>query len=140
MTALGNYRDRITSHLREDMRIRASVLAMRRIYSNFLYDIYLCIYCGLMDSKSHGDDLVTCLIVCREEKLRIMFKLWTTEIRGNRQEYIASAVKRLTAEGKTPFSLVRDAKTWVKEPFTLKDRAALRMAGIDLPRPPKSPE
>jgi hypothetical protein len=133
----GKFRDVVTSHLREDTRILASVLATRRIYSDPMYDIFLCIYSGLMDSNSLNDDLVTCLIVFKEEELRLMFKLWTDQIEGERNAYIEAAVRKLEQEGKGPMHLVRDAKTWCHVPFTLRDRAALRMRGIDLPRPPK---
>lgn len=105
---------------------------MRRVYSDPLYDIYLCVYSGLMDSKSHGDDLVTCMIVFRNEGLRLMFKLWTAEIRGDRDAYLEQAVDRLLKEGRGPFHLVRDAKTWCKVPFSPKDKAALTRVGLSL--------
>jgi hypothetical protein len=131
------YRDVITSHLKEDTRILTSMLAVRRVYSSFLHDVFLCVYSGLMGSRSLGDDLITCLVVFKDEKLRIMIKLWTAEIRGDRNVYLAAAVERLKSEGKGPLHLVRDSKLWTRQEFTLRDRAALRMADIHLPRPPK---
>ena len=133
------YRDIVTSHLREDTRIRASVLATRRIYANFMYDVYICIYSGLTSSKELHEDLVTCLVIYKEENLRLMFKMWTDEIRGDRNVYIETVVARLLSEGKNPHHLVHDAKKWTHIPFTLHDRAALRIAGIELPKELKNP-
>lgn len=130
---MSGFRDLVTSHLREDTRILASVLAMRRIFSHPIYDVYLCIYSGLMDSVSHGDDLVSCLVVFKRENLRIMFKLWTARIEGNRNQYIEDAVRDLQQQGKGPFHLIRDAKIWCRVPFTLHDRAAFRMSKVELP-------
>ena len=132
----GKPRDIVTSHLREDTRILASVLAMRRIFDHPMYSIYLCIYSGLMDSISHGDDLVSCLVIFKREDLRVMFKLWTAEIEGDRNVYIEHAVHELEKQGKSPFHLIKDAKTWCRVPFTLHDRAAFRMSTVELPAPP----
>ncbi len=131
----GKFRDIVTSHLREDTRILASVLAMRRVFDHPMYSIYLCIYSGLLDSISHGDDLVTCLVIFKREDLRVMFKLWTAEIEGDRNAYIEQAVQELEKQGKSPFHLIKDAKTWCRVPFTLHDRAAFRMSTVELPNP-----
>lgn len=125
-----SYRDLVTSHLREDTRIRASVLANRRVYTSELYEVYLCIYSGLVGSKALGEDLVTCLVVFKQERIRLMFRLWTAEIRGSRSQYIEKAVERLTQEGTSPLHLVRDAKEWGKLPLTEQDHEAFRNAGL----------
>jgi hypothetical protein len=118
-------RDLITSHLLEDARIRASVLAMRRVFRSDAYQIHLCIYSGLMGSKTSGDDLVVCLVTFLNEDTRVMFKLWTDEIRGDRNRYIETAVARLKREGQGPLHLVRDAKKWSHLPLTAGDKKAL---------------
>jgi hypothetical protein len=130
------FRDVVTSHLREDTRILASVLAMRRIYGHLLYDVYLCVYSGLMGHPRLHDDLLSCLVVFKKERIRVMFKLWTAQIEGDRQAYIEKAVGELKAQGKGPFQLILDAKTWTYLPLTLHDRAAMKMAGVPLPRTP----
>lgn len=127
------YRDLVTSYLREDTRILASVLGMRRIFSSHLYEIYVCIYSGLMGTPSLSDDLVTCLLVFKEEKMRVMFKLWTDEISNERHEYIEDAVKRLESEGTRPYDLIKNGKSWSHLKFTENDRKALLTVGIEIP-------
>lgn len=128
------FRDVVTSHLKEDTRILASVLAMRRVFKHPFYDIHLCLYSGLMDHPRLHDDLLSCLIVFKKENLRIMFKLWSARIEGDRDRYLEEAVKQLGQEGKGPLRLVLDAKTWTHLPLTLNDRAAMKLAGITLPK------
>lgn len=123
------YRDLITSHLKEDTRIMASVLAMRRIWSTPQYDIYLCLYSGLVGVERLSDDLLTCLVVFKSEQIRAMYKLWTEEIHDERDVYMEAAVQRLSQEGKTPLELVRDAKRWCKLPWTEEDRKVFHAAG-----------
>jgi hypothetical protein len=127
------YRDYTTSHLREDTRILASVLSTRRVFQSPMYEVYLCVYSGLIDSKRLHEDLATCLVAFKEEGVRIMFKLWTDEIRGNRHSYLEGVVRRLEKEGRGPLHLVRDAKVWSGTKFTLRDLAAMKLAGIDVP-------
>lgn len=131
------FRDIATSHLREDPRIQQPMAAARKVFSNFMYEVFVCVYSGSPQSKSLRDDLVTCLVQFKEEDLRLMYRLDSTEIRGNKAAYVEELVKRVASEGKSPYHLIRDAKMWCQIPFTLKDRAAMRMANIDLPRPPK---
>ena len=126
------YRDVVTSHLREDTRILSSVLAMRRIFKTPQYEIFLSIYSGLMDNSRLHSDLVTCLIIFKDESLRIMIKLWTDEIDGNRQAYIEQAVIRLKKEGKGPLHLIKDAKVWCHLPFTQRDRQFLAAGGVKI--------
>ena len=128
----GIYRDIVTSHLREDTRILSSVLAMRRVFDHPLYDIHLCVYSGLIDSIALSEDLITCLVVFKRERLRVMFKLWTAHVEGDRNEYIEQATQELMAQGKSPLHLVRDAKTWCRVPFTDEDRAAFGAVGLEL--------
>lgn len=79
-----------------------------------------------MTSKRLNDDLVTCLVVYPQENLRIMFKLWTAEIRGDRNTYIEAAVARLKSEGKGPGDLIRSAKKWVQIPLTPAEEEIFR--------------
>lgn len=123
------YRDLITSHLKEDTRIMASVLAMSRVWSHDLYDVYLCVYSGLVGVERLSDDLLTCLVVFKQEGIRAMYKLWTEEIHVERDLYLHDAVAKLQAEGKSPLELVRDAKKWCKLPWTAKDREAFHALG-----------
>ena len=127
------YRDIVTSYLREDTRILASVLAMRRVFKNAQYEVHLCIYSGLMDDPRLHSDLVTALMVYHDEALRIMIKLWNDEIGGDREAYILEAISRLENEGKTPAHLIRDAKLWCHLPFTPKDRQFLDAAQVEMP-------
>jgi hypothetical protein len=129
----GRYRDVVTSHLREEPRIRASVLSRRRVFRHAFYDVYFCVYSGLLRSVSHSADLVTCMVVYRREALRVMFKLWAEDAKGDRSDFPATAIDRLRAQGQGPMQLVRDAKYWCGLPFTSDDTAALRMAGIEVP-------
>lgn len=124
------FRDVVTSYLKEDTRILASVLAQRRIYHTPEHEIYLCIYSGLLNTAWLAEDLVTCLVVFKKENLRIMFKLWTSEIQGNRDSYFNHAISRLQQEGRTPFHLIRDAKNWCHVPFSLQEQEDLRNLGI----------
>lgn len=127
-----HYRDIVTSYLREDSRIQASVLATRRVFKNSHYEVYLCIYSGFMDDTRLHSDLVTCLVVYKAEALRIMIKLWTDEIGGDREAYIHDAVHRLEQEGKTPLHLIHNAKVWCHLHFTPYDRQILGAAGIQV--------
>ncbi|MBI2711468.1 MAG: hypothetical protein HYX41_01205 [Bdellovibrio sp.] len=128
------YRDIVTSYLREDTRIHASVLAQRRVFKNELYEVFLCIYSGLMENPRLHSDLVTALIVYHAEALRVMVKLWNDEIGGDREAYIHDAVSRLEADGKTPAHLIHDAKVWCHLPFSEKDRQFLGANGIVPPK------
>ena len=98
------YRDLVTSHLREDLRIQSSVLAELRVYSHPNYKIYLMLYSGLMGSKHLHEDLLAVMVVFERERLRIMARLWTDEIRGDRPAYLSEAVGRLAQQGQPPFS------------------------------------
>ena len=111
------YRDVVTSHLKEDARIDASVLAVRRVFRTQDHELYVCIYSGLLGSKSLHQDLVTCLAVFRKEGVRVMFKLWTEEIRGDRNAYVEKAIARLSAQNRGPAELLRDAKAWGRIPL-----------------------
>jgi hypothetical protein len=52
---------------------------------------------------------------------------------------VTTLLKRLESdEGRGPYPLLREAKLSLNLPFTLNDRAAFRLVGLDLPRPPKS--
>jgi hypothetical protein len=133
------FRDILTSHLQDDARVLQPVRPgpyVRRIYRNFMYELYLYVYRGRSGGKSQADDLTACLAVFKDEGVRVLFKLWSEEIRVDRHAYTSAAVERLASLKRGPFELIRDAKLWSGLPFTLKDRAALRMAGIDLPRGP----
>lgn len=133
MMAQNAYRDLVTSYLREDTRILASVLGMRRIFSNHLYDIYICIYSGLMGTPSLSDDLITCLVIFKQERMRVMFKLWTDNLQENKESTIAAVVRRLEEDGVRPYDLIRNAKSWCHLKFTDEDRDALATVGIDIP-------
>lgn len=121
------YRDVVTSYLREDTRILASVLAMRRVYRSALYEVYLCVYSGLLNHPRLHQDLISCLVVFRKESLRAMCKLWTDEIEGDRNDYIVKAVQRLEGDGLGPFDLVRNTKVWAHLSFTDEDRRVLKV-------------
>ena len=105
-------RDLVTSHLREDARIQASVLAIRRIYNSSKLEIFLCVYSGLIGNKTLHEDLITVLVHFRGSALRVMAKLWVEEIRGDRNQYLEEALRRLVAEGHTPQSLADQVANW----------------------------
>ncbi|MGZ3686932.1 MAG: hypothetical protein ACXWPM_09700 [Bdellovibrionota bacterium] len=127
------FRDIVTSHLKEDARINASVLGVRRIFRDAHYEIFICVYSGLMGSKSLHQDLVACLAVFKEENLRVLFKLWAEEIRGDRNAYIEKAVEALEAQGRSPRQMLRDAKSWCRIPLTNRDQTELspRISGAE---------
>lgn len=125
-----SYRDVVTSYLKEDTRILASVLAQRCVYRSPTHQIYLCIYSGLVNTAWLSDDLLTCLVVFRSEGLRIMFKLWPASIQGSRDQYFEKAVEQLAAQGRSPYHLIRDAKNWCHVPLTQAEQEELRELGI----------
>lgn len=123
-------KDLVTSYLKEDTRILASVLAQSRIYRSESHEVFLCIYSGLLGTAWLSEDLVTCLVYYKKEKIRVMFKLWTAEIQGERTAYLEQCVGELERQGKTPFHLIRDGKNWCHLPFTSEEQEALRATGV----------
>jgi hypothetical protein len=107
------------------------MLSVRRVFASPLYEIFICVYSGLIDSKALNDDLVTCLVVFRKEQTRVLFKLLAAEIRGDRGAYIEMMIQKMEAKGQGPLHLVRDAKVWAKLPFTDEDRKVIASAGIE---------
>jgi hypothetical protein len=112
---------------------------MRRIFDHPLYEIHLCLYSGLMGSISLNDDLLTCLVVYKAERLRVMFKLWSAKVNGDRQTYLETAVSELKRQKQSPFHLIFHAKKWSRVAFSENDRKAFKEQGIILPSAGSAP-
>ncbi|MBY0472615.1 hypothetical protein K2X30_15730 [bacterium] len=127
-----NFRDILGAHLREDKRVTYAPIAKRQFFTSPMYDVYLYVYPGLPHEPPSRTDLVTALIVYKDEMIRIMVKLLAVDIQGSRDDYLDGYISKLQFEGKSPLHMVRDAKVWCSVPLTQRDVTALLSAGIDV--------
>jgi hypothetical protein len=107
----------------------------RLIFESLLYRIHVSLYDPVHPSALH---LLCALVELRDEGAQILLKLGDFERTPSWPEVTTLLRNLEQLENRGPYPLIRDAKVALSIPFTLRDRAAFRMAGLDLPRPPKS--
>lgn len=122
----------VSSHLREDVRVRREPSAKKKIFSDASYEVQIRIYAGIPGDKQFENDLVTCRVKYLEESLSILIKLWADEKVEDAAGYAVKVVEKLTEEGKGPFHLIRDAKVWCNVDLTKRDSKAISEAGVTI--------
>lgn len=93
-----------------------------------MYDVFVGLY---------PTGLLTTLVHYKREHIRIMSRLGEASgplLDPEQEQWVQVAVDLLKAEGRGPFHLIRDAKLECQIMLSLHDRAALKMAQIDIPR------
>ena len=120
-------KDILHPNLTSEERVRAGAPELQRVFTHDLYEIFVGRYPG---------GLFTTLVHYRRDALRIMSRLGEAPAGEPPQSkaWAQSALNVLLASGRGPFHLVRDAKLECSLLLSLHDRAALRMAGIEIPR------
>jgi hypothetical protein len=123
-------RDIVSPRLRVESHLLNGRPAFQRVFHHDLHDVYLARY---------PSGMVTALVHYKRENLRIMIALETETVTtsGNPSPHGAWAedtVGRLQGRGKTPHHLILQAKMETGTILGLHDRAALKMAGVEVPR------
>jgi hypothetical protein len=113
-----SFRDVLSPALKGDPRVKSDANEIRRVFKNTMYDVYLYVFAG---------GLVAGLVVFKQEALRVMVKV-------SEREDLQTAVDRLQREGRGPMNLVLDAKLETGLQLSLHDRAALKIAGVAVPK------
>lgn len=124
----------ISSHLREDLRVRQPPRLSRRIFKDAHYEVHLKIYPELPKTHPFFNTLATCQIVYLDEDLSILLKLWAEEVVKDPEAYFRQIVDKLEAQGKGPYEFVRDGKVYCNIPLTENDQAALEAVGVKFTR------
>lgn len=124
----------ISSHLREDLRVKQEPRLSRRIYNDKRYEVFLRIYPELPKTHPFFNTLATCLVVYKEEDMGILLKLWAEEVVEDSEAYFRQIVEKLEAQGKGPFQFIRDAKQYCNIPLTDADQRFLEESGIPFNR------
>jgi hypothetical protein len=119
-------RDILAPSLTGEKRVTAGGPVLRRVFTDNFYDIFVALYSG---------GLLATLVYYKRENLRIMARLGEApSLSSDRDAWTKAAVGILKAAQKGPFHLVRDSKLECQLTLTLHDRAALKLAGVDVPK------
>lgn len=119
-------RDLLSPTLQGESRVQGAEPVLRRIFANEMYEVFAGLYPG---------GLLTTLVHYRREELRIMSRLGEVPvITPEKDAWVKAAVGILQEAGKGPFHLIRDAKLETRVQLSLHDRAALKMANVEIPR------
>jgi hypothetical protein len=121
-------RDILSPALAQEKRVKTTAPVLRRVFTNEMYDVFVGLYPG---------GLLTTLVHYKNENLRIMNRLGEAPVipaGQDRDAWVRAAVALLQSSGRGPFHLIRDAKLDCGITLSLHDRAALRLAGIEVPR------
>jgi hypothetical protein len=124
-----NLKDLLSPALAGDKRVQSTTPTLRRVFVGEYYEVFVCLYPGLL----------TCLIYYKKEALRVMIPLWEDGATGGlaarpAEARLQAAVDRLKRDGRGPMNLVMDAKLECGLLLSLYDRAALKLAGVNVPR------
>jgi hypothetical protein len=120
-----NLKDVLSPGLTADPRVRSGEPSYRRIFTNDLYEIHAGLYPG---------GLLVALVHYKREGLRVMSRLGELDSAAVAMEWADIALGILRSSARGPFHLVRDAKLECRILLSLHDRAALKLAGVDVPR------
>lgn len=119
-------RDVLSPNLASDRRVGAAAPILRRVFTNDLYEVFVGLYPG---------GLLATLVHYRREQLRIMSSLGDApSALSEGDAWVSAAVEILKSSGRSPLHLIRDAKLECGLTLTLHDRAALKLAGVEVPR------
>lgn len=118
------------SYLFEDERIHDEAALKKRIFSNEMYEIKIYVFKGHQKTAKFRTDLVAALIDFKEEDVMLLVKLATYPHVNDPQTLVERVVAEMEHQGKTPFTMIRDAKKWCKVPLTEHDFAFLSNAGV----------
>jgi len=119
-------RDVLSPALAGEPRVATGTPALRRVFRHELYDLFVGLYPG---------GLLTTLVHYKRENVRIMSRLGEAPVISSEKDaWVKAALTALRASGRGPFHLVRDAKLECQFVLTLHDRAALKIAGVEIPR------
>jgi hypothetical protein len=119
-------KDVLSPALVGETRVATATPVLRRIFTDAMYDIFVGLYPG---------GLITTLVHYKREDLRIMSRLGEAPVIGSEKDaWVKAAVEAVRASGRGPFHLVRDAKLECQLTLSLHDRAALKLAGVEIPR------
>lgn len=121
----------VSSHLREDLRIRQEPVGELKVFHNDAYSMHILAYAGIPGHAVQFQHLIVAAVSYKEESLRILLKLRETGEVETVESAIQSVFEKIQAEGKGPFEFVRDAKKWTATPFTDSDLNQLLQVGID---------
>ena len=122
--------------LATDPRAQRAPLQKRTIFETFLYRISVALHAPESPDRAHH--LLSAHLEFLQEASVVVMRLADFEQAPAWSE-VTALLKRLeTDDGRGPYPLLREAKLALNLPFTLNDRAAFRLVGLDLPRPPKS--
>jgi hypothetical protein len=119
-------RDILSPALAGEKRVMTSTPVLRRIFKNDLYEVCAVLYPG---------GLLATLVHYKREDLRVMSRLGEAPvINSEKDAWIKAVLEILRTSRRGPFHLVRDAKLECEIPLSLHDRAALKLAGVEIPR------
>src|ERR1700722_14975013 len=119
-------RDVLSPALAREKRIAASTPVLRRVFASEMYEVFVGLYPG---------GLLATLVHYRREELRIMSRLGEAPALSlEKDAWVTAALSLLKSSGRGPFHLIRDSKLECAETLSLHDRAALKPAGVDIPR------
>jgi hypothetical protein len=119
-------RDVLSPALTSEKRVATSTPILRRVYTSEFYEIYVGLYPG---------GLLSTLVFYKREELRIMSRLGEAPVlSGEKDAWVKAALETLKSTGRGPLHLVRDGKLECQLTLTLHDRAALKLAGVEVPR------
>jgi len=121
----------VSSHLREDLRIKQEPIGELKVFHNDFYAMHIVAYPGIAGHKVQFQNLVVTIVTYKEESMGILLKMRETGELEPPQEAIQKVFEKMQAEGKGPFEFVRDAKKWTATPFTDSDLNHLLDVGID---------
>jgi hypothetical protein len=119
-------RDVLSPTLLGEKRIDSGTPVLRRIFAHDLYEVYAAFYPG---------GLLATLVHYKKEELRVMSRLGEAPpLPTTPDAWVTAAMDLLKSARKGPFELIRDAKLECRHALTLHDRAALKLAGVEVPR------
>ena len=121
--------------LKNDPRATQPALQKRPIFENFLYRIQVALHPPI-GSESHH--LLAGHLEFLQESFQILIHLGEFPHSPPWSEVTALLRQLEQGSGNGPYQLIQEAKAALDLPFTMNDRAAFRLVGLDLPRPPKS--
>lgn len=118
--------DILAPSLAGEKRVSLGVPVLHRVFDDHFYGIFVSLYPG---------GLLGTLVHYKRENLRIMTRLGEVAPgTADPNAWSQGAIQLLKAARRGPFHLVRDSKLQCGRTLTLHDRAALKLAGIEVPR------
>lgn len=120
----------ISAHLREDGRLKPEPFGQKCIYRDDQFEVSIFVYQGIKGHSVIHQDLVCMLCTYVESELEILWKFSHTPKAMDLPAIYKFVVEKLEEEQKTPFHILRDAKSWCNIPFTEEEMSTFTKAGI----------